>query len=376
MLNYSEINQMLNQGDDTASHLDSLYTAAINSYEGLSRLSVILIKDDQASNYFVRDRLAAECNDELFVKKVNQAGSISKMIKSKSGRVVDNLADLTSNPRNIFLLNQGHRSSFSYPLTFKGKPIAMVFFNASELGFFAKHSIQKDMLFLSTVIHSLMVRQFENKQFVDISLAVALNMGHAKDPETKGHLHRMERYSSKLAYLLSKEKGVTHEFIRRMEAYAAFHDIGKYKIPDDILFSHAIFTPEEREVMNQHCMHGVDIINDVLGYFPSNRRYVEEYRFLKNIILHHHEHFDGNGYPMGLKAEAIPLEARIVMVADVFDALLSKRLYKPAWHIGDVIAYMRDNSGVMFDPDCIHALLSNLPDFIEIYEAHADELED
>ncbi|WP_017222621.1 HD domain-containing phosphohydrolase [Moritella dasanensis] len=373
MLNYSEINKMFNQDEDTSVHLDALYNVAINNYQGLSRLSIILIKDDHASNYFVRDRLTADCNDELFIKKVNQEGGLPKIIKSKSERIIDDLAGLASNPRALFLLNHGHRSSFSYPLMFKGEAIAMVFFNASELGFFAKRSIQKDMLFLSTVIHSLMVRQFEKKQFIDISLAIALNMGHAKDPETKGHLNRMERYSAKLAYLLSDNKEITHEFIRRIESFAAFHDIGKYKIPDDILFSRAIFTTEERQIMNQHCAHGVDIINDVLGYFPVNMRYVEEYRFLKNIILHHHEHFDGNGYPMGLKAGAIPLEARIVMVADVFDALLSKRLYKPAWCIDDVIAYMIAHSGTMFDPDCVQALINNLDDFIGIYEAYADE---
>lgn len=373
MLNYSEINKMYNQDEDTSVHLDYLYNVAINSYHGLSRLSVILIKDDQASNYFVRDKLTVECNDELFMKKINQSGGIPKMVKSKSERVVDNLAELALNPRTLFLLNNGHRSSFSYPLIFKGKAIAMVFFNASELGFFAQESIRKDMLFLSTIIHSLMVRQFEKSQFIDISLSIALNMGHAKDPETKGHLNRMERYSSKLAYLLSDTKDISHEFIRRIESYAAFHDIGKYKIPDEILFSSKIFTPEERAVMNQHCQHGVDIINDVLGYFPMNMRYVEEYRFLKNIILHHHEHFDGNGYPMGLKAEAIPLEARIVMVADVFDALLSKRLYKQAWNIEDVVSYMKAHSGTMFDPDCVHALTANLTDFIEIYLTYADE---
>jgi len=372
MLNYSKINQMFNQEEETTIHLEMLYNIAINNYQGLSRFSIILIKDNQASNYFVRDRLVAGCNGEIFTQKINKGTSLPKMIKLNSERVVNDLSSLKLNARTLYLLNNGHRSSFSYPLVFKGRPIAIVFFNASELNFFAENSVQQDMLFLSMLIRSIMVRQFEKKQFISISLAIALDMGHAKDPETKGHLHRMERYSSKLASLLSKEKGISHEFIRCIESYAAFHDIGKYKIPDEILFSSTIFTPEERKIMNQHCRHGVDIINGVLGYFPENLRHVEEYRFLKNIILHHHEHFNGNGYPMGLKGDAIPLEARIVMVADVFDALLSKRLYKQAWNIDDVVTYMKDNSGIMFDPDCINSLISNLPEFIEIYEAYAD----
>lgn len=363
---------MFNQHEDTSTYLDALYNAASNSYRGLSRLSIILIKDNQASNFFIRDRLATDCNNDFVVTKINENSDILNMIKTKSARVVDDLANLTLNSRTLNLWNNGHRSSFSYPLISEGKAIAMVFFNASELDFFAKRSIQKDMLFISTLIHSLIVRQFENKSFVDIALTVALDIGHSKDPETKAHLNRMERYSSKLAYSLSDNEEVTHEFIHRIESYAAFHDIGKYKVPDDILFSSTIFTTEEREVMNLHCSHGVDTINNVLRHFPINMQNVVEFRFLKNIILHHHEHFDGNGYPMGLKGYAIPLEARIVMVADVFDALLSKRLYKQAWTIDHAVTYMKDNSGTMFDPDCIQALIDNLPDFIEIYETNLD----
>jgi HD-GYP domain-containing protein (c-di-GMP phosphodiesterase class II) len=373
MLNYSEINQIFNQDEEAPIHLDNLYNIAINNYKGLSRFSVVLIKDDNVSNYFVRDRLSADNNDELLTQKMNSRGGIPTMITSLSERIINDLSNSALNPRTLFLLNNGHRSGFSYPLSFKGKVIAIVFFNASEVNFFAKRSIQKDMLFLATTIHSLMVRLFEKKQFIDISLAIALNMGHAKDPETQGHLNRMERYSSKLAYLLSEKKKIDHEFIHQIETYAAFHDIGKYKIPDEILFSRGIFTPEEREIMNQHCIHGVDIIDNVLGYFPLNMRYVEEYRVLKNIILHHHEHFDGNGYPMGLKADAIPLEARIVMVADVFDALLSKRLYKQAWSLDEVIAYMVAHSGTMFDPDCVDVLTTNIADFIAIYDSYADK---
>jgi len=363
---------MFNQHEDTSTYLDALYNVASNSYLGLSRLSVILLKDNQASNYFIRDRLVSDCNNDIFATKVHENSDILDMIKTKSERVVDDLTSLTLNSRTVRLWNNGHRSSFSYPLISKGKAIAMVFFNASELAFFAKRSIQKDMLFLSTLIHSLIVRQFEHKYFVDIALAVALDKGHAKDPETKEHLNRMERYSSKLAYLLRDNEEVTHEFIHRIESYAAFHDIGKYKIPDNILFSSTIFTPEEREVMNLHCTHGVDTINSVLKHFPMNMHNAVEFRFLKNIILHHHEQFDGNGYPMGLKGHAIPLEARIVMVADVFDALLTKRSYKQAWTIDHAVTYMKDKSGTMFDPDCVQALLDNLPDFIEIYKTNSD----
>lgn len=372
MLDYCRLNQIINHDDNASICLDMVYQLAIKTYQGLSRFSIVTIKDNQVSNYFVRDKLTNCPNDELFTKKIDAYDSIANMVKHRGKRVIHDLNNISQNDRTVQLLNNGHRSSFSYPLVFKDQAIGMVFFNASDVGFFVDVNVEQDMLFLAMLIQAVMVRQIEKQQLIKISLSIALNMGHAKDPETKGHLRRMERYSSKLAYLLENDKPITHEFIRRIESYAAFHDIGKYKVPDSILFSTKIFTPEERKVMNLHCQHGIDIVDDVLGYFPENLRSHDEYAFLKNIVLHHHERFDGKGYPAGLIGDSIPLESRIIMVADVFDALLSKRLYKDAWSLDDVVGYMQANSGTMFDPDCIRVLIENLPEFIRIYEKYAD----
>lgn len=159
-------------------------------------------------------------------------------------------------------------------------------------------------------------------------------MGHARDPETKEHLIRMGKYSEQLARTLShSNNSITHQFVHRIRLYAPFHDIGKYRIPDNVLFSTGRFSEEERAIMNNHTLYGEEMINDVVSLSHHCSMCSDEIQFIKNIVRHHHERFDGSGLPDGLSHTAIPLEARIVTLADVFDALMSKRAYKHAWSL-------------------------------------------
>ncbi|MFA0521136.1 HD-GYP domain-containing protein, partial [Vibrio sp. 10N.222.55.E8] len=109
-----------------------------------------------------------------------------------------------------------------------------------------------------------------------------------------------------------------------------------------------------------------EMINDVLSLFHDNSLCCEEAQFIKNIVRHHHERFDGKGLPDGLSKTEIPLEARIVTLADVFDALISKRVYKRAWSPDEVMRYIETHNGSMFDPECVEALKQNLDDFMSI----------
>ncbi|MDE2237085.1 MAG: HD domain-containing protein, partial [Elusimicrobia bacterium] len=125
------------------------------------------------------------------------------------------------------------------------------------------------------------------------------------------------------------------------------HDIGKVAIPDSILRKPGKLTAEEYEEMKRHTIYGSQMLSNA------------ESRLLRlagKIAIAHHEHFDGSGYPYHLKGEAIPIEARIVSVADVFDALVSKRVYKGAWTVEDALKYIRNEEGKLFDPrvsDCL-----------------------
>jgi two-component system response regulator RpfG len=131
-----------------------------------------------------------------------------------------------------------------------------------------------------------------------------------------------------------------------IESAAPMHDIGKIGIPDVILLKPGRHTPEEQAIMRRHPLIGHEILAD------SPSRYLQMGAI---IALGHHEQFDGNGYPQGLAGEAIPLPARIVAVADVFDALTSRRPYKPAWTFQEALNYLQSQSGKHFDPVCVRA---------------------
>lgn len=187
-------------------------------------------------------------------------------------------------------------------------------------------------------------------------LEVVQRLGRAaeyKDNETGTHVIRMSHYSQILAsaYGLSEAESETLLYA------APMHDIGKIGIPDNILQKPGKLTAEEYEVIKGHPQIGADII----GETTSNLLFVA-----KQVALYHHEKWNGTGYPHGLKGEDIPLVARIVAVADVFDALTSERPYKKAWPIEDVLALMRKESGAHFEPKLVELLEQNLDKFLEV----------
>jgi two-component system, response regulator RpfG len=166
--------------------------------------------------------------------------------------------------------------------------------------------------------------------------------GEYRDEETGNHVIRMAKYSR----LIAEQLGFSKDDADVIEMAAPMHDIGKIGIRDDILLKPGKLTPEEFEIMKCHTIIGYDILKD------SPSKYLQ----MGGVIaLCHHEKFDGTGYPYGKKSNEIPVEARIVAVADVFDALVSERPYKNAWSIDAALDYMESRRGKHFDPDCLDA---------------------
>lgn len=181
-----------------------------------------------------------------------------------------------------------------------------------------------------------------------------------RDSETGLHIKRMSLYSEKLAQLFGlgeKEQ----ELIR----YAApLHDVGKVGIPDNILLKAGKLTEEEFEVMKQHPIIGGEILSSS-----------DEFPVIKVgqiIALQHHEKYDGSGYPKGLKGEEIHLYARIVSIADVFDALTSKRVYKKAFSLNESLEIMTQGRGTSYDPTLFDLFKENIQEFIMIQEQYQD----
>jgi HD-GYP domain-containing protein (c-di-GMP phosphodiesterase class II) len=172
-------------------------------------------------------------------------------------------------------------------------------------------------------------------------MAVVAEYRDQKD--TGAHLRRMSRYSG----ILAASMGMSYQESEDIRYASPLHDVGKVAIPDSILRKPGKLTPEEYDEMKRHTIYGSQMLQNA------------ESRLLRlagKIAVAHHEHFDGSGYPYGLKGEAIPIEARIVSVADVFDALISKRVYKGAWTVEDALKYIKSEEGKLFDPRVIECL--------------------
>lgn len=166
-----------------------------------------------------------------------------------------------------------------------------------------------------------------------------------KDEDTGGHVQRIQRLTRGTAAAL----GLTERDAEAMGRAAILHDVGKLHVPDAILRKPGPLTDEERAIMQQHTLSGERILPD-RPFFASARR----------IARSHHENIDGSGYPDGRGADAIPLEARIVRVVDVYDALTNRRPYKEAWPVDRAREFLVENRGKMFDADTVAAFLSVL----------------
>ncbi|MFV1923072.1 MAG: HD-GYP domain-containing protein [Methylotenera sp.] len=169
--------------------------------------------------------------------------------------------------------------------------------------------------------------------------------GEHKDSETATHLKRMSLYSKAIAEAL----GFTEEDAEVIELSAPLHDIGKIGIPDHILLKTGPLTEEEKTIMRKHPVIGYEILQN------SPSKYLQ---MGGEIALAHHERYDGLGYPYQLRGSQIPLSARIVAIADVLDALTTKRPYKEAWSMDRAFAYLESESGKHFDPDLVSITFS------------------
>jgi putative two-component system response regulator len=180
-----------------------------------------------------------------------------------------------------------------------------------------------------------------------------------KDNETGMHVIRMSYYCKVMAAAI----GMSDEEAELILNASPMHDIGKIGIPDNILSKPGKLDAQERAIMEQHTLIGARIIGE------HNTPLLD---MARTVALTHHEKWDGTGYPRGIKGENIPLVGRIVAVADVFDALVSKRPYKKAWPAEKAVAVIKEESGKHFDPEVVKVFLANLNEIIKLFQLNAD----
>jgi len=178
-------------------------------------------------------------------------------------------------------------------------------------------------------------------------------IGESRSKETGFHVKRVAEYT----YLLAKYYGLSEKECEMLKQASPMHDIGKIAIPDAILNKPARFNPEERAIMDTHAQLGFDMLK------VSQRPLL---KMAATVAYEHHEKYDGTGYPRGLKGDNIHIFGRITALADVFDALGSPRVYKPAWSDDRIFELLHEQSGKQFDPKLIDLFFEHLDEFLEI----------
>ena len=304
---------------------------------------------------------------EHYQALIDDAPSLKRMLDEGRPRVINNLLTFDSSDKehNKRLGRAGYAASYTMPIFNNGDFLGFIFFNSFETEVFDEYALSQLDIF-GHLISLMIIAEMANIQTLAAALKTSGRITHLRDPETGSHLDRMSRYSRLIASKLADKYSLADDYIEHIFMFSPLHDIGKIGIPDDILMKPDKLEPEEMEVMKSHTIKGREIIDEILVNFGLDG--VDYVNILRNIAEFHHESVNGAGYPSGKSGDEIPLEARIVAVADIFDALTSRRTYKTAWTNEAAFEALQQLAGEKLDQDCVNALLDNIEEIEKIQQ--------
>lgn len=308
---------------------------------------------------------------------LSDSKSLYEIFTQKTPRVVNDIAAVYGGEalHSAKIKEAGLAASYTMPIFHNGLFFGFVFFNSLTPNTFTEETLITLNVY-GHLISSIVTSEMVTSRVLIAALKTANDMIHFKDPETKAHLDRMSHFSRIIANKLSNDGGYdfTDEFVESVFLYAPMHDVGKVGIPDKILLKPSRLSNEEFEIMKSHTTMGRRIVDAMIVNFGLDM--LLNVNILRNITELHHEKLDGTGYPRGLSGDDIPPEAKIVAVADVFDALTSYRPYKEAWSNKEAFDYLESFAGKHFDERCIKALIDCSDEVENIQKKFVDTEED
>lgn len=289
---------------------------------------------------------------------LDDAPSLVEVLKKGRPRVINQLVtqekDCHEHTQRIG--RRGYAASYTLPMFNNGSFVGFLFFNSYEKDVFIEGVLSKLDIY-GHLIALLVINELTTIETLSAAVKTSGHITHVRSPETGSHLDRMSRYSRIIAHALAESHHLNDEYIEHIFMFAPLHDIGKIAIPDHILLKSGKLDQNEITIMQSHAHTGRQMIDEIISNFGLEG--VDDIDVLRNIAEYHHEAINGTGYPEGKSGDNIPLEARIVAVADVFDALTSRRCYKEAWSNEDAFAMLIKCAGEKLDKDCVEALIEN-----------------
>ena len=298
--------------------------------------------------------------------------SLKRLVSERRVRVIDHMQEdiLPGTTHSDWLIQQGYQSSFTVPMFHGDRFLGFIFFDSLEPAVFDIRK-QRDLEVYSNLITMTISSEMSSVRALIATVKAARDFAHLRDFETGLHLDRMAYYSRLIARHVADVYRLNDEIVELIYLFAPLHDIGKIGVPDNILLKPGRLTDEERAIIQTHVNKGVHILKQVLDdYELSDMR---DSKVMLNIVAYHHEFLDGSGYPNKLKKDQIPIEARVITVADIFDALTSRRPYKKPWSVPDAIDELERMASLnKVDSNCIAALRANTDELGRIVVELAD----
>lgn len=371
MFDYQDTLAELNKNIPLGNKLLYVHNVLKQRYNFIDRIA-IAVYDPQTD--ILKTFLHSSGDDQPlnhYQAKLADSPSLNEILQRGKPRVVSNLSLFREGQhKHTRKINaQGYAASYTMPMYIDNTFFGFLFFNSYHADVFNKDNLHYLDIF-SHLITMVVGHELTSLRNLMATVKTAKEMAHRRDFETGTHLNRMAHYSRLIALKLADKYQFTDEYIEKVFLYAPLHDIGKIGIPDNVLLKPGKLTDEEFEQMKTHAVIGREMIDNMLGNFDLQNFTSTE--ILRNIAEYHHEEINGNGYPHGLSGEAIPVESRIVAVADVFDALTSKRPYKMAWGNDEAFAMLEKLAGQKLDSGCVAALIESRHEIEDIQQRFSE----